>query len=116
MKNIATTLILSSLLFGTPVIAGSGHDHGHSHAQAPVNKETAEKNAEKVVASLVESNKLDKSWSSEIASGSEKKVFSGRPEWVVSFTNDRISDTSKQKLYVFLTLEGDYIAANYTGN
>ena len=44
MKILATALVLSSLLFGAPVLAGSGHDHGHSHAQAPVNQATAEKN------------------------------------------------------------------------
>ena len=116
MNNTATTLLLSSLIFGTPVIAGTGHNHGHSHQQAPVNKATAEKNAEKVVISLIDKNKLDKSWSPAMISASEKKIFNGSREWVVTFINDKISDAAKQKLYVFLTLEGEYIAANYTGN
>ena len=115
MKNIPATLVLSSLLFGAPAFAGTGHDHGHSHAQAPATKETAEKNAKQAVISLVKSKKLDESWMSAIASGSEKKVFSGHPEWVVSFVNEKEADTEKQKLYVFLSLEGEYIAANYTG-
>lgn len=42
-------------------------------------------------------------------------MFDGDTEWVVVFVNDKIADTDKQKLYVFLTLGGDYIAANYTG-
>ncbi len=116
MKTLATTLVLSSLLFGAPVIAGSGHDHGHSHAQAPVNKEIAENNAEKAMASLVLKGKIDKSWESITASSSEKKSFNGRSEWVVIFVNKNITDSDKQKLYVFLTLNGEYIAANYTGN
>ena len=115
MKTLATTLVLSSLLFGAPVIAGSGHDHGHSHAQAPVNKEAAEINADKAVASLVVSGKIDKSWELIMASSSEKKDFSGRSEWVVIFVNEKITDTAKQKLFVFLTLSGEFIAANYTG-
>lgn len=117
MKNLATTLVLSSLLFGTPAIAGSGHDHGHSHshAQAPVNKEVAEKNAGEAIDSLVSKGKLDESWKSVTASSSEKKNFNGRTEWVVIYVNKEIADTARQKLYVFLTLSGEYIAANHTG-
>lgn len=116
MKILATTLVLSSLLFGSPVIAGSGHDHGHSHAQAPVNQEVADKNADKVIASLVERGKIDKSWSSKKASSVDKKEINDRTEWVVIYINDKIIDTEKQKLYVFLTIGGEYIAVNYTGN
>jgi len=31
------------------------------------------------------------------------------------YINKKITDTEKQKLYVFLTIGGEYIAANYTG-
>lgn len=116
MKILATTLILSSLFFCAPVTAGSGHDHGHSHAQAPASKETAEKNAEKAIASLVVTGKIDKTWESVTASSSEKKDYSGRSEWIVIFINENITDPAKKKLYVFLTLGGEYIAANHTGN
>ena len=116
MKILATTLVLSSLLFGVPAIAGSGHDHGHSHAPAPVNKEIAEINAGKVVNSLIASGKIDNSWSLLTASSSEKKNFNGQSEWVVIYVNKEIADAAKQKLYVFLTLSGEYIAANHTGN
>ena len=115
MKTLAAALVLSSLFFGAPVIAGSGHDHGHSHAQASVNKETAEINADKAITSLIASGKIDKSWELILASSSEKKDFDGRSEWVVIFVNEKITDTTKQKLYVFLTLSGEYMAANYTG-
>ena len=75
MKTLATTLVLSSLLFSTPVLAGSGHDHGHSHAQAAVNQATAEKNADKVIASLIEREKIDESWATIKATSVEKKVL-----------------------------------------
>ena len=116
MKTLTTTLVLSSLLFGSPVMAGSGHDHGHSHAQAPVNQEVAEKNADKAIASLVERGKIDKIWSSTKARSVDKKEVNGRTEWVVIYINEKIIGTEKQKLYVFLTIGGEYIAVNYTGN
>jgi hypothetical protein len=115
MKTLATTLVLLPLLFGTPVMAGSGHDHGHSHAPVAVNQVTAEKNADKVITSLVEKEKIDKSWSIIKASSVEKKVFNDRPEWVVMYNNVKITDIDKQKLYVFLMIDGEYIAVNHTG-
>ena len=115
MKTLATTIVLLSLLFSIPVIAGSGHDHGHSHAQIPVNQATAEKNADKVIASLVDRDKIHQSWSTIKASSIEKKVLNGSLEWVVIFNNEKITDIDKQKLYVFLTIGGKYIAVNYTG-
>ena len=100
-------------LFSLTTMAGGGHDHGHSHS--PVNQVTAKENATKIVASFVTKGKLDKSWVSITASSVDKKVFKGKPEWVALFINKKITDAKKQKLYVFLTLGGEYIAANHTG-
>lgn len=115
MKTLPIVLVLSSLLFCTPVIAGSGHDHGHSHAQAPVDKVTVEKNAVKIINELIDSRKIDKNWASIAVNSSEKKTINGEAEWLITFVNKKITDTEKQKLYIFLTLGGEYIAANYTG-
>ena len=115
---------LTTLLFGfiislstLPSMAGSGHDHdhGHSHSHTPVNQGQVSANATEIVAALVNRNKLDKSWESIKASSVEKITVQGNPEWRVVFVNTDITDADKQKLYVFLTLGGDYIAANFTG-
>jgi hypothetical protein len=116
MKIIATTLVLSALFFGAPVMAGGGHDHGYNQPQPPVNKAVAEENSGKVIASLVERNKVDESWASITASSAEKKSINGKTEWVVTYINESIADTAKQKLYIFLTHGGEYIAVNHTGN
>jgi len=116
MKNLATTLLVSSLFFIAPVMAGGGHDHGHGHSHEPVDQATAETKADEVMASLVEREKIDKSWESIKASSVEKKVIKSRTEWVAIYDNDKIEDNSKQKIYVFLTLAGEYIAVNYTGD
>jgi len=115
MKILATALLFTSLLFNVPVIAGTDHDHGHSHSQTLVDKATAEINATEAIAALVAKNTIDKSWASISASSVEQKEFAGMLEWVVIFINDKIIDTEKQTLYVFLTLEGHYIAANHSG-
>jgi len=102
-------------LFSMMAVAGGGHDHGHGHSHSPVNQATANSKATKIIASFIKKKTLDKSWASTIVSSSEKKTFNGKEEWVVSFINEKVADAKKRKLYVFLTLSGDYIAANYTG-
>lgn len=113
MKNLATTLLLSFVLFASPVMAGSGHDHGHSHG--PISSEEVTGKATKKVQKLAEAGKIDSSWSKTKAAGAEQKEYSQGPEWVITFKNDKLSDSSKQTLYLFFSLDGHYIAANYTG-
>lgn len=117
MKNLTIALALLSLLLGMPAMAGGGHEHGHGHSHAPatISEALAEKRATQVIASLIERNKIDKIWASTAVSFAEKKILNGQQEWMVTFNNKTITDSEKQKLYVFLTLDGQYIAANYTG-
>jgi len=114
LRTLSLGIIIS--LFSITALAGGGHNHGHGHSHSPANQETAIANATKVVAALVSKNKLDKSWTSITASSADKKEFKGEKEWVIVFVNDKITDSAKKKLYVFLTLGGDYIAANHSGN
>lgn len=111
LKSLSLGIIFG--LFSISAMAGSGHDHGHSHT--PVNQVTVQSKATKIIGALVKRNKLDKSWASITAKSVKKISFKGNPEWVAVFVNKKISDTAKQKLHVFLTLGGDYIAINYTG-
>tara|TARA_R110002050_G_scaffold57423_5_gene129179 strand:+ start:93869 stop:94231 length:363 start_codon:yes stop_codon:yes gene_type:complete len=105
--------------FTALAMAGNQHDHdsdhGHSHSQVAVDDVTASANATNIVATLVEKGKLDKSWASITATSVEKQSFEGKEEWVISFVNAEVTDLAKQKLYVFLAVNGEYIAANYTG-
>ncbi|MDH5391688.1 MAG: DUF6488 family protein [Gammaproteobacteria bacterium] len=105
--------------FSLAAVAGSGHDHasdhGHSHSHLPVDSVAAKANATKILAALVKRNVVDKSWAAVKATSVEQKEIKGNPEWVVIFDNAGLADKSKRKLYLFLTLGGDYIAANYSG-
>jgi hypothetical protein len=114
---VASIILASSLLLAGPAMAGGGHDHGHghSHAQVPVDKTVAEANGGKVIASLVSRKKVDQSWAGVAATSVEKKMTQGNPEWVIIYNNAKVEEADKQKIYVFLTISGDYIAANYTG-
>ena len=107
-----TTLLLG---FTLSLFSFSVMSHGSGHSNTPVNQEVATTNATRIVAALVERDKLDKSWASMTASSVEKKTFNENPEWVAVFINNEITDPAKRMFYVFLTLGGDYIAANHTG-
>ncbi len=116
MRYLTTTLISLFLLMASPVHAGSGHDHGHGHSHEPVTQAKAEEIAISSVAKLVQRKKIDDSWTSVAIHKAEQKELGGQLEWVIVFKNEKISDPEKQTLYVFLSAEGQYLAANYTGN
>ncbi len=113
MRIQAIILSLTLSFFSLATMAGAGHDHGHSHD--PVTQSQAEEVATNSVSALVDKGKVDTSWKSIKATKSEKKSFGGHMEWVVVFNNKNASDPAKQTLYIFLSLGGEYLAANYTG-
>jgi len=118
MKNLTIiSLLITAIGFVTPVYAGTGHSHdkdgGHSHG--PISAATAKARATKTMLNLAKRGIIDKSWTSITATKAEKKTYSKGPEWVVSFVNEKIKDKAKQNLYIFYSLNGQYIAANYTG-
>lgn len=116
MRNISTALLVSSILFASPAMAGSGHDHGNGgHSHGPISSEGVIRKATKQVKSLAERSKLDKSWVGIKAEGATQKTYSNETEWVVTFKNNKVSDPEKQTLYVFFTLDGSYLATNFTG-
>lgn len=113
------TAFLGLMLALSPVgvFAGAGHDHGSGgHAHAALTSDQAITKATEKVRQLASAGKIDASWATVAAAGAEQKAYSKGPEWVVTFKNDKVSDTAKQTLYVFFSLDGHYLAANYTGN
>ena len=113
MRTLTTTLFICLTLFGASAIAGPGHEGGHSHG--PVTDTVAADKALKKVEQLVKSGKIDASWSGIKPASIEQKIYANGPEWVITFKNDKVSDVSKQALYLFFKLDGSYIAANHTG-
>ena len=112
MKNLITTLLFLSFLTVTPAIAGTGHSHGEEEA---ITSEQATSLASEKIKQLIDAGKIDTTWKEVKVSSIEQKTYSHDPEWVVKFTNNKISDASKQTLYMFFSLGGRYLATNYTG-
>ncbi len=114
MSKFITAICMSLALLTTPAFAGGGHDHGHSHG--PVKAEVAAQKAKDKIAALVKSEKITASWGTLEPESVAQKSYSKGPEWVVTFKNIKETDITKQTLYMFYSLDGHYIAANYTGD
>ncbi len=116
MKKILIVLLLGS---STLIFAGTGHKHNgaHGHSHAPkmqnITKEKTGVIGRSHIQRLVKAGKIDKTWKESTFTGSVKKKFSGQTEWVVTF--DNVKGVKGKKLYIFLKLSGDFIAANFTG-
>jgi hypothetical protein len=109
---VVMTLFLSVTTFGGP---GGGHSHGHSHSHVHISKSKSQSIARKHVERLVKAKKIESSWLKSKFDKSIKKKFSGKLEWVVTFTNAS-GVKGKKKLYIFLKESGDFVAANFSGN
>lgn len=122
MKNLMNTVLLfTALIFVTPVHAGPGHSHdadgGHSNYghSGPISADKAKSKAERTMHNLAKRGVIDKSWTSTKPVNAEIKNYAKGKEWVVTFKNEQIEEKSKQTLYIFYSIDGHYMAANYTG-
>lgn len=113
MRKIIACLLTILALSVTSAYAGAGHSHG---PVTPASEEQVIKNASDVVAAIAQKGKIDASWKGIKPSEAKKKTNQYGQEWVVSFTNPKVVDKEKKNLYVFLSLDGQYLAANFTGS
>lgn len=90
---------------------GSCHFHGSKPAPESVVTACAAQRKD----TLVKAGKLDPSW---LAAKQDKiEAVDGKKakEWKLTFKNPAVTDAAKQTLYMFYTLPGNFIAANFTG-
>lgn len=116
MKNLIATASLIAL-FGAanPVLASEG-GNCHFHGYTPVAETVVLGCAKQRKDALVKSGKLETSWQSLQHSQIEKVEGKKGKEWKVVFKDPAAKDKSKETLYMFFTMTGNFIAANFTGN
>jgi len=123
MKKIIFCMMIVIAFTALPVFAAedcghdhdahAGHDHGHGHDHdMEISKDQVIEKASGYVDKLIKKGKLDASWEQIAPMGVKEN---DAHEWVVTYSNPEIEDSEKQTLYMFLTLSGKYIAANFTG-
>lgn len=113
-KIISISTLIATLAFTPTAFAGSGgscHFHGH----APVKESILTGCANEQKDALVSKGKIDASWKSIQPEKAEMVEGKSMKEWKFTFKNPTEKDTSKQTLYMFYTLSGNFIGANFTG-
>jgi len=113
MRKFIICFVTALALSVSTVYAGAGHSHA---PVTPVTENQAIKNASDAVAAIVEKGKLDTSWAEVKPTETKKKMNQYGQEWVVSFINPKIAEKGKNTLYVFLSLDGQYLGANFSNN
>lgn len=114
MKSL---LLLSALLFSQMIFASGSHYHPKKILKC--SGECMESQITKVVPEaldvLVKAKEIKELWKTIPVERIEKRKFSKGDEWVVIFFNKDESDTVKQRLFMFISLDGWLNGANNTG-
>jgi len=104
-------VILLSISIITLSITATAHDGRHSQV---LSKDDISQKAKKIVLMAIDKNKIDSSWSSIEVSEVKHITVNNSDEWKVKFTNNKMKEP-KKNLYLFFTMDGEFIAMNYTG-
>ena len=115
MKSL---LLLCALFVSQAALAGGGHYHPKKILKCA--GECSESQIKTIVpealTTLVKAKEIKESWTKVPVEKMEKKKFSKAEEWVISFYDKSETDVKKQRLYMFISLDGWLNGANNTGN
>jgi hypothetical protein len=115
MKNTIVTTTLIALIACTPAAyAGSGGSC-HFHGNAPIKESILTACASDKKDALASGGKIDASWKSAKLDKAETVEGKNMKEWKFTFKNPAEKEASKQTLFMFYTLNGNFIGANFTG-
>ncbi len=116
MKLTLIAATLAATLFASTGALAGADAHCHFHGSKPAAQATVIQCATQYKDRLVEVGKLEKSWQAVSKIEKLEQVDGKRSkEWKLSFKNATAADKTKDTLYLFYTLPGNFIAANHTG-
>lgn len=113
-----TVILFAALLFSQATIASGNHYHPKQILKC--SGECTETQIKEIIPTaletLIKAREIKESWKSLPVEKIEKKQFKKSQEWVITLFNSAEKDTKRQRLYVFITLDGWLNGANNTGN
>ena len=115
MKKIASIATLIATLAFAPVSFADAGGTCHFHGNAAIKEDILVGCATKYKDGLASKRKIDTSWKAVKLDKAETVEGKKMKEWKFTFKNPAEKDASKQTLYLFYTLNGHFIAANFTG-
>jgi hypothetical protein len=114
MKISIITISLLCAMAATSALADEGAKC-HFHGSKPAAESAVLGCANERKATLIKQGKLEASWK-DILPGKPEQVDGKKgKEWKLTFKNPAAKDKAKETLYMFYTLPGNFVAANYTG-
>lgn len=115
MKTFIIVLAsVAAVGLSNPVLASEGGGC-HFHGNTPAKEVTVVGCALQRKDTLATSGKIDPSWKALKHDKVEQVDGKKGKEWKVTFKDPAAKDKAKETLYVFFTLPGNFIAANFTG-
>lgn len=115
MHSIAIALVSCALLaLAAPAAADKGGSC-HFHGTTPAKEETVLQCASQRKDQLAAAGKIEASWKNVKHERVEQVDGRKGKEWKVTFRNPQAADKGKEALYVFLSLPGNVLAANFSG-
>lgn len=106
--------LIATLTLAPAAFAGAG-SNCHFHGNAPIKESILVGCATEYKDGLASKGKLDASWKGVKLNKAETVEGKSMKEWKFSFNNPAEKDATKQTLFMFYTLNGNFIAANFTG-
>ena len=113
-KLIITAAAFATLALAAPVYGSEG-GNCHFHGNTPAKEAAVISCASQRKDTLLASGKIDAAWKALKHDKIEQVDGKKGKEWTVTFKDPAVKDKAKETLYVFFTLPGNFIAANFTG-
>lgn len=115
MKNFVSIATLVATLAFAPTAFAGGNGGCHFHGNAPIKESILTGCASEQKDALISNGKIDTSWKAVKLDKAETVEGKSMKEWKFTFKNPTEKDATKQTLYMFYTLTGNFIGANFTG-
>ena len=113
-KFLMVTIITAASLSATVALADE-RSGCHFHGNTPAASETVASCALQRKGILIKNGKINKSWQSVTQDKIEQVEGKKGKEWRVTFRDPNAKDKTKETLYIYFTVTGNFIAANFTG-
>jgi len=115
MKKLVYLLSLIVTITFAPAALAGGGGACHFHGDTPVKETILVDCASKHKDNLIKKGKIDASWETVKLDKSEMVDGKKTKEWKLTFKNPAEKDAAKQTLYMFYSLTGNLLGANFTG-
>jgi hypothetical protein len=115
MKNFVSIAALVTTFAFAPAAYAGGDGGCHFHGSTPVKEGVIVGCATEYKDDLISKGKIDPSWNSVKLDKAETLEGKKMKEWKLTFKNPAEKDATKQTLFMFYALNGNFIGANFTG-